>query len=109
MNNKIQFHRYTPVGDALKLLLKQYGLDREFNCRRIYAAWDAASGAKAYTVRKYFREGKLYVTVNSSVLQSQLFFQRRDILRKINELLRDDELFSGNGDRTNPVKELIIK
>lgn len=106
--NKVQFHKYTPLGSALRLLLRQYGLQPELDSRRIYAAWDNASGAGAYTVRRYFMDGKLYITVNSSVMRSQLHFQKRAILDKMNELLKKDELFSGSG-MFKPVKELIIK
>ena len=54
MNNKIQYRRYTPVGEALRAMLKFYGLAPELDRRRIYAAWDDASGAGPYTIRKYF-------------------------------------------------------
>ena len=46
--------------------------------------------------------------MNSSVLRSQLYFQKAALLEKINSLLRKDELFSG-GDGFKHVKELIIK
>lgn len=109
MNNKIQFRRYTALGDALRMLMKQSGLEPELNSRRVYAAWEEASGAGAYTARRYFKDGKLYITVTSSVLRSQLYFQRKALLEKINELLRKDDLFSDNGNGTTYVKELILK
>lgn len=108
MNNKIQYRRYTPIGEALRAMLKFYGLAPELDRRRIYAAWDDASGAGPYTIKRYFKDGRLYVTVNSSVLRSQLYFQKAALLEKINSLLRKDELFSG-GDGFKHVKELIIK
>lgn len=108
MDNKIQFRRYTSLSSALQLMLKQYGLAPEFRRRRIYAAWDEASGASAYTVRRYFSEGRLYVTVSSSVLRSQLYFQKNALLEQINRLLGEDELFGGKAGKKY-VKELIIK
>lgn len=109
MNNKIQFRRYTSLGDALRLLMKQSGLEPEFSSRRVYAAWEEASGAGAYTVRRYFRDGKLYITVNSSVLRSQLYFQKKALLERINELLSKDDLFPDRGNGAKYVKELILK
>jgi hypothetical protein len=35
-------------------------------------AWDQASGAAPYTIKRYFRDGKLFITLSSSVLCSQL-------------------------------------
>ena len=93
--NKIQFRRYTSLASALQLMLRQNGLAPEFNRRRIDSAWDEASGAGAYTIRRYFKDGKLYVTVNSSVLRSQLHFQKAALLESMNRLLGEDELFSG--------------
>lgn len=108
MNNKIQYRRYTPVGEALRAMLKFYGLAPELDRRRIYAAWDDASGAGPYTVRRYFKDGRLYVTVNSSVLRSQLYFQKAALLEKMNALLRDDGLLAASSGRVY-VKELILK
>lgn len=108
MMNKIQYRRYTTLGDALRLLLRQYGLAPELERRRIYEAWDTASGAGAYTVRRYFRDGRLHVTMSSSVLRSQLYFQRDALLEKMNALLRDDGLLAASSGRVY-VKELILK
>ena len=85
--NKLQYRRYTSLGDAIRLMLRQNGLGPELDRRRIYAAWDNASGAGAYTLRRYFKEGRLYITVNSSVIRSQLHFQKDALLEKINALL----------------------
>ncbi len=106
--NKLQYRRYTSLGDAIRLMLRQNGLGPELDRRRIYAAWDDASGAGPYTLRRYFKDGRLYITVNSSVIRSQLHFQKDALLEKINALLSEDALFSSGG--TNRyVKELIIK
>ena len=68
MNNKIQYRRYTPVGEALRAMLKFYGLAPELDRRRIYAAWDDASGAGPYTIRKqsaYFIESNSLLLISS--------------------------------------------
>ena len=79
------------------------------NTQRIFAAWDAASGAGRYTVRRFFRDGRLYITVDSSVVRSQLSFQRDTLIEKINALLAQDELFTRDDARVGIVKELILK
>ena len=46
--------------------------------------------------------------MNSSVIRSQLHFQKDALLEKINALLSEDALFSSGGTKRY-VKELIIK
>ncbi|MCR4860206.1 MAG: DUF721 domain-containing protein [Bacteroidales bacterium] len=101
------------TADPLSVILREFIRDNHLtpglNTRRIFAAWDAASGAGRYTVRRFFRDGKLYVTVDSSVVRSQLSFQREALLGKINAILEKDELFIAGDKRVGYVKELILK
>ena len=96
-----------PLSDLIRAWLKSEHLTASLNTQRIFAAWDAASGAGRYTVRRYFRDGRLYITVDSSVVRSQLSFQREALLEKVNALLAQDELFTGDG--SPAVQELILK
>jgi len=98
-----------PVAEALMLFLKDSKLCSSHNTRRIFLAWDEASGAARYTLRKFFRDGKLYITLNSSVARGQLSMQKEAITQKINEILQNDELFIKSDPRTAEVKELILK
>ncbi len=74
----------------------------------ILSAWDKVTDASRYTVSRYYKDGKLYITLNSSVLRTQLNFQKEEIRRNINNILREDELFPTK-DTTEIVKTLIIK
>lgn len=96
-----------PLEELIHEFIRTSRLTPGLNTRRIFAAWDAASGAARYTVRRYFRDGRLYVTVDSSVVRSQLSFQREALLEKVNALLAQDELFTGDG--SPAVQELILK
>ena len=108
--SKIQYRKYTSIGEAISLMLKNNGLSEGLRTTRIYSAWDEATGAAQYTVNKYFKDGKLYITVNSSVLRSQLTFQKFAILEKINRILSRDKLLNrDSGPENKYVKELIIK
>ena len=105
-----------PLSDLIREYIQASKLTAGLNTQRIFAAWDAASGAGRYTVRRYFRDGKLYITVDSSVVRSQLSFQRdvllekiNALLEKINALLAQDELFTCDDPRSGCVKELILK
>lgn len=98
-----------PLSDLIRTWLKSEHLTASLNTQRIFAAWDAASGAGRYTVRRYFRDGRLYITVDSSVVRSQLYFQREALVDKINALLGQDELFTRDDARVGLVQELILK
>lgn len=98
-----------PMSELIRMYLKQTRLGAPLNSQRIFRAWDEASGAGPYTLKRYFRDGKLYITVNSSVIRSQLYFQKALLVEKVNALLREDELYTSEGEWKAPVKELILK
>jgi hypothetical protein len=97
------------LAEAIQEYLKASRLTSGLNTQRIFAAWDAASGAGRYTVRRFFRDGRLYITVDSSVVRSQLSFQRDTLIEKMNALLAQDELFTRDDPRVGVVQELILK
>lgn len=103
--------RKTAVGidEVLKAWLRQERLTAGLNTQRIFSAWEDASGAGPYTVRKFFRDGKLYITVSSSVVRSQLMFQKAALIEKINAILSSDILFDSEDKAVGMVKELILK
>ena len=98
-----------PLGELIQEYLKASRLGSGHNTQRIFAAWDAASGAARYTVRRFFRDGRLYITVDSSVVRSQLSFQRQALLDKVNALLAEDALYIRDRSGGDVVKELILK
>jgi len=97
------------LGDLLFEILRGERLSAAIDTRQIYAAWDSVSGAGDYTVRKFFRSGRLYITVSSSVVRSQLLFCKDSLLESLNRELRENVLFSGDKGLCGYVKELIIK
>lgn len=97
------------IGDALKEMFRSSNAGATHNTQRIFAAWDEASGAAPYTVRRSFRDGILYITMKSSVLATQLSMQKNTIMEKINAILADDPLFIKEQSYSGIVKELRIK
>lgn len=79
------------------------------NEQRIYAAWDAVSGAAKWTISRYCRNGILYCSISSSVVRSRLFLDRKDILEKINAFLRDDGLFVKDDPGTGFLRDIVLK
>ena len=69
--------------------IKEEHLEEGLNRTRLFKAWDLVVGevgAKA-TTNKYFRDGTLYCTINSSMLRTQMYYRKEDIIANINKML----------------------
>ena len=108
MSNRIARKTAQPLVEVLKEMLVEGKAGNTHNSFRIFAAWDSVSGASHYTIKRFFRDGKLYITHSSSVICSQLNMQKDVLLRKVNNALAGDDLYIGNA-VDGPVKELILK
>lgn len=107
--NRIARRSAIGIDEALRLMLKDSRLSSGHNTARIFEAWDQASGAAQYTLKRYFRDGRLYITVSSSAVRSQLYFQKDALLEKLNALLEGDGMFIKDDPRVGFVRELILK
>ena len=95
--------------EVVSMYIKSMKLTAGLNTQRIFAAWDDASGAAPYTLRRFFRDGRLYITLSSSVVRNQLSFQSDVLVEKMNAILAEDGLFTKDDPRVSYVKELILK
>lgn len=95
--------------EVVGMYIKSMKLSSGLNTQRIFSAWDDASGAGSFTLKKFFRDGKLYITLSSSVVRNQLSFQKDALIEKMNGILSKDELFTKDDARVSFVKELILK
>ena len=96
--------------DALvKEYIKSMKLSTGLNTQRIFAAWDACSGAAPFTLKRFFRGGKLYITLSSSVIRNQLYFQKAELMEKMNAFLSKDELFTQDDRTVSFIEELILR
>lgn len=69
--------------------IKEERLEEGLNRTRLFKAWDLVVGevgAKA-TTNKYFKDGTLYCTVNSSMLRTQMYYRKEDIIAHMNKML----------------------
>lgn len=97
------------MDEVINLYIKSMKISSGLNTQCIFSAWDDASGAAQFTLKKFFRDGKLYITLSSSVVRNQLSFQKDTIIQKMNEILSRNELFMKDDERVSFVKELILK
>ena len=111
MAEPVRIHRKEAVGmdQLVQQYIKSMKLVAGLNTQRIFAAWDACSGAGPFTLRRFFRDGKLYITLGSSVIRNQLYFQKQELIDKMNVYLSKDELFTADNRTVNFVQELILK
>ena len=89
--------------------IKNMGLAPGLNTQRIFHAWDACSGAAPFTLKRFFRSGTLYITVSSSMVRNQLYFQKDLLLEKINAALSADPLFTADNRTVGYVKSIVLK
>ena len=108
MSNRIARKEAIPVIVAFKQMFVESGAKYSHNSQRIFMAWNDVSGASRYTIKRFFRDGKLYITLSSSVVCSQLIMQKDVLIRKINAAVAGDELYIGQ-EKDGPVKELILR
>lgn len=108
----VRIHRKEAVGmdQLVKELIHRLKLTAGLNTQRVFAAWDSCSGAAQFTLKRFYRGGKLYITLNSSVIRNQLYFQRDALVEKMNAFLKEDELFCAEQeDCSGFIQELILK
>ena len=67
------------------------------------------SGAGSFTLKRFFRSGKLYITLNSSVARSQLLRQKDLLLDRLNDRLARDEFFTQEDCNVSWVEDIILK
>lgn len=95
--------------EVVSAYIKQMKLATGLNTQRIFAAWDACSGAGPYTLRRYFKDGKLYITLSSSVIRNQLLFQKDALVEKMNQYLAQDPLFTKDTNIAGSIQTLIFR
>lgn len=110
-NGEVRISRRKPLSmeQAVAGYIRAMRIAAGLNTQRIFEAWDKCSGAGKYTIRRFFRDGRLFITLNSSVVRMQMQYRREDLVRKINEFLESDSLFTKDDPKVGYVKEIILK
>ena len=88
------------ISVILKEFIKEEHLEEGLERLRIFKTWDLIvgdAGARA-TSNKFFKDGVLYCTISSSIVRTQLYYMKDDIVVLMNKML--------NGDI---VKKLVLK
>lgn len=107
----VQIHRKEAIGmdKVVEEFIKSMKLSAGLNTQRVFAAWDVCSGAGPFTIKRFYRGGKLYITLKSSVIRNQLYFQKDALIEKMNAFLSEDTLFTADNRTVGFIQELILK
>lgn len=75
------------IAELVKAMCREEGLETPLNEYRLINAWGEVLGAAVsfYTKDIYISNQVLYVTLTSSVLRHELFMNRKQLVRKLNE------------------------
>ena len=75
------------IGDVIRRLLRQQGLETPLNEYRLVDAWKDVVGETItrYTMNLYIKNQTLYVQLSSSVLRQELMMGRELLVRSLNE------------------------
>ena len=98
-----------PMERLLRDYVRSMGLAPKMNSACVFRAWDEVSGAERFTLKRFFRSGKLYITLSSAVIRSQLYYQKDILTEKINAKLAEDLFFDSGVAGAGFVEELILK
>lgn len=88
--------------------IKDMKLTAGLNRQRIIEAWYAVSGAQRYTVDVFVRDKTVCCTMGSSMVRSQLYFQKDVLLNQLNAYLESDAMFVKEGEPPY-IKDLILR
>lgn len=97
------------AGDLAIAYIKYLKAAPALNTHRIFETWKQASGMKDYTLSQFFKNGTLYVTLNSSAARAALGRHTEGIRLRINELLKEDSLFIKDDPKVGYVQKIVLK
>lgn len=75
-----------PIGDSLKALMQAYRLDGKLSEVQLVQNWEKIMGKPIAlkTQELYFKEGKLFVRLNSAPLKHELNMSKRKVIDILN-------------------------
>ena len=84
------------MGEAIRAYLKETKLERPLKERQLLSSWESLLGKSVARATRdiKIKDGKLLVTLTSSVVRNELYMLQDEIIRKLNEAA-GEELISG--------------
>lgn len=107
--NRISRKEAQGMEELISQYIREMKLAAGLGRQHVYDAWMQVSGASAYTVDLTFRNGVLYCTLSSSVVRNRLYFRKTELLRLLNECLKNDPVHVSGGNSGPIVRDLILR
>lgn len=96
------------MDELVTQLIREMKLAGGLTRQRAAEVWNEVSGAGRYTLDVMFDRGVMTCVISSSVVRNQLYFHRTELLRRLNERLSEDSLFTAGKDGLI-VRNLILR
>ena len=77
------------ISEIIKEFIREERLEDGLLRTRLFSAWDIVvgeNGARA-TTNKFFRDGVLYCTISSSIMRTQMYYRKEEIVIQLNKML----------------------
>lgn len=97
------------MSELVNHFIREMKLTSGINRQRVTEAWNNASGAGRYTLSLSYVGGILYVSLSSSMVRNQIYYQRDVLMKKMNEILAVDNLFVGDPKGGPAIRNIILK
>ena len=77
----------TPLRELIDKMLRSYGLGPKLDEVKLIKCWESVVGPmiSKHTKNIYFREGDLYVEIDSAPLRQELSFAKSKLVDKVNQ------------------------
>lgn len=107
--NRIQRKKAASMDELIGEYIREMKIAAGLNTQLVFDAWDEVSGASIHTIGRFYRNGTLFITLNSSVVRNRLSFQKDALVRSMNARLESDSLFVKDDPNVGLINELVLK
>lgn len=75
------------IRDLINALMKKYGAEDKIAEMRLIRAWDELLGKSVgkYTKNLYIKDKKLFVSITSSIVKTEVLIVRETLIKRLNE------------------------
>ena len=90
----MRFTREKPIADIVERLLSQYQLKGKLLELNIVQAWQELMGTSItrQTQQIYFKDDKLFIRLDSSILKNELYFSKTRLIALLNQKLKSNAI-----------------
>ena len=107
-NTTLRRQNAVGMDELVSQFIREMKLAGGLSRQRAAEVWNTVSGAGRYTLDVRRERGVMTCVISSSVVRNQLYFQRDELMKRLNETLAEDDLFTVGKDGVI-VRNLILR